>query len=85
MTVTTAAVPAAAEPAGPRQRPGRVPREWRLPVAIAAVVLLGGLVIALLAPAASPGPAISIRGARRAPAPGPWPTSWPNGAPRWSG
>jgi Domain of unknown function (DUF4350) len=55
MTVTTAAVPAAAQPAGPRQRPDRMTRRWRLPVAIAAVVLFGGLVIALLAPAASPG------------------------------
>jgi hypothetical protein len=53
MTVTTAAG-RAAQPAGPQQRPGRVPRRWRLPVSIAAVVLIGGLVIALLAPAASP-------------------------------
>lgn len=41
-------------PAGPFPGPSNSGRRWRTPLAIAAIVLLGGIAIALLAPAAAP-------------------------------
>lgn len=54
MTVTAPAIPAGSQQAVAEKRPGRKPRRWRLPLAIAAVVLLGGIVAALLAPPTGP-------------------------------